>query len=320
MKALKNSTQLLAEAKQLEQASRLTEAAAAYQHLVDADPTNQQAVSRLLTIYRRLKEPKNELAVIEGALTAYAQKNKASQDKWLTAHPEAARAGRAFLRSLGDDTVSGFGANPAVERLLKRKEVVEKKLGKSKRKTKGKTKTKSIPAAATKRSAAQARRDAAQARRDAAEAHKREAQKKKAEAAARKAEAAARKAEAAVARKAEAARRAAERKAARAAKLAAQKAATLSLFVLSLRYLAAPEKLDATLAKHNAFINKHIATGVFLAAGRQVPPTGDIIIARGKDRAAIEHLIKQDPFIKGKLASVDIVEFSAEAGRLANPK
>ncbi|MBS1665260.1 MAG: hypothetical protein JST68_29715 [Bacteroidetes bacterium] len=63
------------------------------------------------------------------------------------------------------------------------------------------------------------------------------------------------------------------------------------------------------LEKHTVYLDKHIAAGDFLMAGRQEPRTGGIIIARGKNLAAIERITRTDPFVKGGLASVDIVEF-----------
>lgn len=326
MKALRNPRELLQEARGLEQDGKLPEAATVYQRLVDTDPTNQQAVNRLLTIYRKLKEPRKELAAIEAVLSAYAQKDKTSQEKWLSAHPQAAKAGRAFLRSLGNTTASGFGTNPVVGRMQKRKEVVEKKIyGKAKKAAPKAPRTVKKNAAAEKKAAAAAarkavaesrkaaeaerrvaaaesRRAAAEERRWAAEQRKREAQDKKAEAARKKAEEIA-------ARKAAKAEAAASAKAAAEAKAAA--AALPSLFVITLRYLVAQEKIDASASEHNAFLDKHFAAGHFLVAGSQTPQTGAIIIARGKNRAAIERFMKQDPLLRRKLASLDIVEFSA---------
>src|SRR6185437_875242 len=288
MKAVKSTSKLMSAARELEEASRLTEAAGLYQQLVDADPTNQQAVSRLLTLYRRLKEPKKELAVIQDALAAYAQKDKATQERWVNAHPQAAKASRAFLRSLGGSSASSFGANAQVQRLQKRREIVEKKLyGRTKPKAAARKAeaavTRKVAAAAAKEKRAGERRLAAEQKKQAAEQRKHEAQQKKAEiAAARQAEAAARKQAAA----------------------AAKKAAIPSLFVISIRYLAPLEAIDAMLPKHVAFLNKHFAAG-------EIPRTGGIIIARGKDHASIERIMKQDPFLKNKLASIDIVQFAA---------
>jgi uncharacterized protein YciI len=323
MKALKNTTQLLSEARQLEEASRLTEAADLYQQLVDADASDQQAVTRLLTVYRRLKEPRKELAVIEAALDAYAQRNKTIQEKWLSAHPQAAKAGRAFLRSLGGSNVPALGSNPVVGRLLKRKEVVEKKIhGKERSSQKSAAKA---PAARKRPAAPAARKAAAAAVKSAAiksAAAKKIIAAKKAAAAAKKAAAAAAKAKRAEAQKqaAEQKRQAAEERqqAAEKKRQAAEerKQASLppSLFIISLRYLALQEELNALLSKHIAFLDKHVTAGDFLAAGDQVPRTGGIIIARAKDRAALERLMHQDPFLKRKLASVDIVEFTPRSG------
>lgn len=314
MKALKSTSQLLSEARELEYARRLTESAGVYQQLVNADPTNQQAVSRLLTLYRRLKDPKKELAVIETALTAYAQKDKTTQEKWLAAHPQAAKTSRAFLRSLGGTDVSSFGANAQVQRLLKRKDVVEKKLhGNRKSKTKVKAKSAAKKPAAKKRVAPKpvaAKRKRAEERRLAAEQKKQAAAVRREAAVAKKAEAA--KARKAAAKKAAQAARQAEAAAAKKAATEARRLAAIpSLFIVSIRYLAALDTIDAMLPKHAAFLDKHFATGDFLAAGHQIPRTGGIIIARGKDRASVERIIRQDPFLKNKLASVDIVEFAA---------
>jgi uncharacterized protein YciI len=304
MKALKNTSRLLSDARQLEEASRLTEAAALYQQVADADPSDQGAVSRLLTIYRRLKEPKKELAVIENALAAYAQRDKTVQEKWISAHPQAAKTGRAFLRSLGGTSVSAFGSNPVVSQLLKRKAVVEKKLG-----GKGRPPKKS----AVQKTAA--RKAAADAAKKAADAQKATIAAKKATAAAKEKQAEERK------QATEERKRIAQQKkaiaAARKAAIAAQKAAARekaaaqpSLFIISLRYLAQSDKIAAMLPKHVAFLDKHFTAGDFLLAGNQVPPTGGIILARGKDRTTVERIMRQAPFLKNKLASMDIAEFT----------
>jgi uncharacterized protein YciI len=71
------------------------------------------------------------------------------------------------------------------------------------------------------------------------------------------------------------------------------------------------DKIDKAMPSHVAFLKNHFEKGDFLVSGRQVPRTGGIIIARGKGRDAVERLMKNDPFVKKKLASVDIVEFTA---------
>ncbi|HWB94374.1 MAG TPA: YciI family protein, partial [Puia sp.] len=150
-------------------------------------------------------------------------------------------------------------------------------------------------AARKKKGAAEARRQAAARQESPAVARKKTAEERKAAAQKKKEQ------------EAEAKREAAE-----AAKKAAIEVKMYpSLFVISLRYLVSLEKIDAVMKKHVAFLDKHFAVGDFLVSGRQVPRTGGIIVARAKDRASVERIMKQDPLLKGQLASVDIVEFTA---------
>jgi uncharacterized protein YciI len=320
----------MADAQELEQEGRLEEAAAVYQQLVNADATDQKVVERLLVIYRRLKEYKKELAVIESALAAFAQRDKDSQQKWISEHPNAAKAGRAFLKTMGGSSVSAFGTDPMVGRLMKRKELVEKRVrgkaagrkqGAAAKKKEGPGERGRVAGQEKKKAAAGARRKkVAEAKQAAAAKKKAEEAAKRAVAEAKRKEAATKREEAARARReageakrkeaAEARRAAAEaRREAAAAKKAAEEEARAHppLFVISLRYLVPLEKIDAAMSKHTAFLNKHLATGDFLMSGQQVPRTGEIIIAKGKDRAAVERIMKRDPL--SKLASADIVEF-----------
>ena len=300
---------LFDEGQRLEKADRLEDAAAAYQRVVDADPGAQDAVGRLLVVYRRLKDYHRELRVIEAALGAVEQRDKAAREKWLKAHPGAAKLGKEVLKTLGGERMTAFGTDPLVEKLLRRKEILEKKgarPGKKKMVRPGRVGVSGRKKEDLARRVMEERRVAREKER-AAQARQREKERAALKAAkeAKLAEAEEkRKAKEVAAREREAAAREKEA-AARAKKEQAQP----SLFIVSLRYLVPLEKIDASMAKHVAFLDKHFAAGEFLVSGRQVPRTGGIIIARGKDRAAVERIMKQDPFVRGKLASVDIVEF-----------
>lgn len=310
MKVIKGNGQLFAEGQRFERAGQLEDAAAAYQRVVDTDPRNQEVVARLLVVYRRLKDYGGELAVIDAALEAIAERDQAAQDKWIAAHPEAAQVGKAFLRKLGGQSVTTYGTGPLVERWLKRKALVQKKIGGGKqagaatKKSKTRKGEKPVQAAADKRRQQANDRRAALAatRKKATEERKRvEREKKAAAATVRKEKAEERRQEAAA------------RKAAREAKVQKEKEARAhpSLFIVSLRYLVPLAEMDTVMEKHVAFLDKHFAEGHFLVSGRQVPRIGGIILARGKDWAAVDRIMKQDPLVKGKLAGVDIVEFVA---------
>jgi uncharacterized protein YciI len=317
MKGIRNVTALMAEAQEQEKAGQLKPAATLYQRMVDADPRNSEAVTRLLIVYRRLKDYPGELKVINAALAAIADRGKAAQQSWVSSHPEAAKIGKAILRTLGGEEISGYGTDPIVERLQRRKALVDKKIGggKIKRVKIGQLKKPAKKVAiSVKRDSSREKRQEDKAAK--ATARREETEKKKAALAERLAAAEAKKKAANEKKRAErerkqqeVARIAAEKKPARQAE--AKIKTQPSLFVITLRYLANLEQIDAAMGRHVAFLNKYFANGTFLVSGRQVPRTGGVIIARVKSRSTLEKIIKQDPFVKGRLASFDIVEFKA---------
>jgi uncharacterized protein YciI len=89
------------------------------------------------------------------------------------------------------------------------------------------------------------------------------------------------------------------------------KSGTASLFVVELLYKVPLEQIDANMKPHVAFLNKYYAAGNFLVSGRKIPRDGGIIIAAGKDRSAIEAIMREDPFCARGMADVRIVEFRA---------
>jgi uncharacterized protein YciI len=67
------------------------------------------------------------------------------------------------------------------------------------------------------------------------------------------------------------------------------------------------EKLIA-LAEHREFLSRRYASGHFLLSGRKEPRSGGVILATGT-RPEIEHIVKEDPFYREKIAEYEIVEF-----------
>ena len=126
----------ISRADQLEKAGQLSDAAAIYQKLFNNDPASQQVIDRLLIIYRKLKDYKSELSVLDAAIAAYRQRQKNVKEKWIQSHPQAATVGRSMLRQLekADNAVIGLGEDPAVARWMKRKDLVTSRLTGKKRK------------------------------------------------------------------------------------------------------------------------------------------------------------------------------------------
>ncbi|WP_299865234.1 YciI family protein [uncultured Hoeflea sp.] len=81
------------------------------------------------------------------------------------------------------------------------------------------------------------------------------------------------------------------------------------LFAIDLTYVTGLENIDPLIAQHMTFIERGYASGLFLASGAKVPRTGGVIIARGRSRADIETLIKDDPFHSAGVAEYTVTEF-----------
>lgn len=300
----------------LEKSGKLEAAAALYRKIVDKDPLSQEAVGRLLVVYRKLKSYREELAVINRVLAAYQEQDKDRQRKWVREHSKAAAAGTAVFQQLGGGaSVSSFAADPVVGTLVRRKEVVERRIpGKKGGERGGKAKAGQRKGGAEDRKTARERMNQENRERRGAEmaARKEEKARRREEAARRKEETARRKAEAAQ-RKVEAAQRkveAAEKKAMEAdARKAEQEERRPSLFVITLSYRVPLKKIDAAMAAHVAFLNKQYKKGTLMASGRQVPRVGGIVVAKGKDRGAVERMMQADPLVKKGLATIEVVEF-----------
>lgn len=83
------------------------------------------------------------------------------------------------------------------------------------------------------------------------------------------------------------------------------------MFVIELVYKADLADIDAAMKAHMAFVRKYYAAGNFLVSGRKVPREGGIILAVATDRAAIEAIANEDPFVSRGLAEARIIEFRA---------
>jgi uncharacterized protein YciI len=83
------------------------------------------------------------------------------------------------------------------------------------------------------------------------------------------------------------------------------------MFVIELIYKADLAEIDAHMKPHVAFLKKHYDAGRFLVSGRKVPRDGGVIVALGESRAAIEAIMREDPFCARGLADFRVIEFRA---------
>lgn len=85
-------------------------------------------------------------------------------------------------------------------------------------------------------------------------------------------------------------------------------AAPVSVVVLT--YIGALDAVDAQMKAHVAWLEKGIAEGVLLLAGRQVPRIGGVLVFRGH-RAEVEALAATDPFVTSGVATAAVTEIAA---------
>ena len=81
------------------------------------------------------------------------------------------------------------------------------------------------------------------------------------------------------------------------------------MFIVSLTYRVSLAEIDAHLADHRAFLDRHFASGAFLASGPKEPRTGGVILATVADRAELEAILDQDPFRRLGLADCAVEAF-----------
>ena len=82
------------------------------------------------------------------------------------------------------------------------------------------------------------------------------------------------------------------------------------LFIVLMHYTKPLEAVDALRADHLRHLEAHAARGVFHAWARRDPPAGGVLIAVAPDRAALETIVGEDPYVRAGVARPEIVEFN----------
>ena len=83
------------------------------------------------------------------------------------------------------------------------------------------------------------------------------------------------------------------------------------MFVIELTYKVDLAEIDAAMKAHVAWLQRHYASGTFIASGRKIPRDGGIILATAPDRAGLEAIVREDPFVARGLADARVIEFRA---------
>jgi uncharacterized protein YciI len=87
------------------------------------------------------------------------------------------------------------------------------------------------------------------------------------------------------------------------------------MFIVSLTYVRPLAEVDALLARHNEFLDRHYRAGEFMLSGRKEPRTGGVIIALAASRQKVLDIIDDDPFKVHGIATYEVTEFTPSRSR-----
>ena len=123
--------EMLGEAKEAEAMGDFDKAASYYQKVIKTDPHNEIAYNRLMIIYRKRKEFKDELDIVNKAIHAFEELHASSVKT--SSSKKVSNLSNAFLKATGLADKNGklLHVPEPLGKWMRRKALLEKKLGKS---------------------------------------------------------------------------------------------------------------------------------------------------------------------------------------------
>ena len=124
---VKHFTELLKESKLLEAEGALEEAAGNYEQVIKQHPLEELAYNRLMVIYRKLKQPKKELRIINKGIEIFMERH----DQKLAAfsgNNAIGKLSKALLKAVSGKSRKTIDYPKPVDKWMKRKQALEKKL------------------------------------------------------------------------------------------------------------------------------------------------------------------------------------------------
>ena len=82
------------------------------------------------------------------------------------------------------------------------------------------------------------------------------------------------------------------------------------MYIIILTYQKDLSEVEKHLEAHRAYLDKHYASGHFVASGAQVPRKGGVILCKAGSKEEILDIIAQDPFHEHRIATYQIIEFT----------
>ena len=83
------------------------------------------------------------------------------------------------------------------------------------------------------------------------------------------------------------------------------------MYIVEFHNLKPNDEVDkaGALDEHRAFLAKYVERGVIIAAGPKVPRTGGFIVVGNVERAQLDAILAEDPFLRRGSASCVVTEF-----------
>lgn len=126
LQKIKHYTELLKQAREFEAEGELEKSAADYERVVKQHPLEESAYNRLMIIYRKLKQPKKELKIINRGIDAFKAHHE-QKLKTFSGNNAIGKLSRALLKSVSGKNLKTLDYPQPVPKWTKRKEALEKK-------------------------------------------------------------------------------------------------------------------------------------------------------------------------------------------------
>ena len=81
------------------------------------------------------------------------------------------------------------------------------------------------------------------------------------------------------------------------------------MFLLLGRYLKPVDEVEVHLDAHRGWVRENAEAGRFVAAGREVPLQGGLLVAVGVTRDEVDAIIAADPYVIEGVAGYDVREY-----------
>jgi len=81
------------------------------------------------------------------------------------------------------------------------------------------------------------------------------------------------------------------------------------VFVILLEYLKPIEEVERLVIPHRAYLDELYGRGILLASGPQIPRTGGVLLAKGRNKEDLWDVLKKDPFYTEGIATYKMIEF-----------